>query len=139
MRAGGDALRDLVPAFAAFHERMMLHLRAEDDVGLALLRHHFTHKEFQPVLKQLVQRAPPTEVAWLLRPMGGGDDARRDWMTRVALIPALTQELVMLPAARRYRRNVVWPMKALCAGATEAPSPPQSRRRTTRRKAGRAL
>ncbi len=110
-------------AFAAFHERMLLQPRAEDEVGLALLRHHFTHAEYAPVGRQLLQRAPTDEVAWLLRPMGGGDDARRDWLTRVAGVPALTQDVLLLPAARRYRRNVVWPMTALRRGATEAPPP----------------
>jgi hypothetical protein len=124
-RTGGEALRDLVPDFAVFHEAMRAHLHEEEEAGIALMRHHFTHKEFQPVEKQIVKHATPAEVGWLLRPMGS-DAARLAWMSSVARIPAPVQALVLMPAARRYHRDVVVPMTALRAGATEVPPQPDA-------------
>jgi hypothetical protein len=114
------ALRDLIAHMATFQEAMCAHLLEEEQVGLPILRHHFTLKEYKPVEQQIVAHATPADLAWITRPMAG-DVARREWMTQVAAIPKPVQALVMMPAIRRYHRNVVVPMAALKAGETQAP------------------
>lgn len=124
-QAGGEALRTLAADFEAFRECVCGHLRAEEEVGLPRMRHHFTHKDFQPVEKKIQERATPAELAWVLRPMAS-DVARRAWMTDVARIPGPVQSLVLMPAVRKYHRDVVVPMAALVEGATEAPPKPDA-------------
>jgi hypothetical protein len=93
-------------------------------VGLPLLRHHFTLKDFKPVEKKIVAHATPADVAWIMHPFKG-DRERRAWMTGVGM-PAPVQALVMMPASRRYNRDVVVPMAALRAGDTAAPPAPDA-------------
>ena len=50
--------------------------------------------------------------------------AKREWMADVAGFPAPVQEKVMMAVRQRDAHRIV-PMNALCAGATEAPPPPQ--------------
>jgi hypothetical protein len=44
-------LRSLLASFVAFETSMRAHLLEEEEVGLPLLRHHFSSKEFTPVEK----------------------------------------------------------------------------------------
>ena len=122
---GGETLATLVTDYAQLKECMFAHLLQEEEVGLPLMRHHFVSKEFKPIEKKILEHATTVELAWVLRPMGD-DAAKRDWMTRVAHVPGPVQSLIILPAVRRYNRDVVVPITALCSGATEAPPPPDA-------------
>jgi hypothetical protein len=72
-----------------------------------------------------VAHATPADVAWVLRPMAS-DAARRTWMTNAVRMPWLVQVLLMMPASRRYNRDVVMPMAALRVGDTAAPPAPDA-------------
>ena len=124
-KQGGAALAALQADYAAFKDSMSAHLLSEEQVGLPLMRHHYASKDFKPIEAKIREHATPAEAAGVLRPMGT-DAARREWMTQVAHIPGPVQALVMMPASRRYPRDVVVPMTALCAGATQAPPPPDA-------------
>ena len=124
-RKGGEALATLVTDYAALKECMFAHLLDEEQVGLPLMRHHFTYKDFKHIEKKILEHATTAELAWVLRPMGG-DAAKREWMTAVAHIPGPVQSLIIMPATRRYNRDVVVPIEALCSGATEAPPQPDA-------------
>lgn len=123
--AAAEGLRSLLADFVTFQDSMSAHLLEEEEVGLPLLRHHFTAKEFKVVEEQIVAHATPADVAWVLRPMAS-DAARRAWMTDVVKIPTPVQALIIMPAYRRYNRNIVMPMAALRAGDTAAPPAPDA-------------
>jgi hypothetical protein len=126
--AGASAeagLRSLLASFVAFETSMCAHLLEEEEVGLPLLRHHFSSKEFTPVEKEIVAHATPADVAWILRPMAS-DAARRAWMSNAVRMPWFVQVLFMMPALRRYNRDVVVPMAALRVGDTAAPPAPDA-------------
>ena len=122
---GGEALATLVSDYAQLKECMFAHLLQEEQVGLPLMRHYFVSKEFKPIEQKILEHATTVELAWVLRPMGD-DAAKRDWMSRIAHIPGPVQSLIIMPATRRYNRDVVVPITALCSGATEAPPPPDA-------------
>lgn len=113
-------VRSLLEAFRPFRVHMAAHLQEEEDVGLPLMRHLFTAKELKPVEAQIIKDATPDDLAWVVRPLGSVQ-AKRDWMTQVAGVPGPVQTLVMMPAVRKRDARCVVPMKALGAGATEAP------------------
>ena len=118
-------LRALLADFVTFRDSMCGHLLEEEQVGLPLLRHHFSAKEFKAVEEKIVAHATPADVAWVLRPFPS-DDAKRAWMTGVAKMPGFIASLVMFPAIRRYNRDVVVPMAALRAGDTVPPPVPDA-------------
>ncbi len=126
--AGASAeagLRSLLATFVAFESSMCAHLLEEEEVGLPLLRHHFSSMDFTSVEKKIVEHATPADVAWILRPMAS-DEARRVWMTDAVKMPRFVQVLLMMPASRKYNRDVVVPMAALRAGDTAAPPAPDA-------------
>ena len=122
---GGETLATLVTDYAAMKECMFAHLLEEEQVALPLMRHYFVSKEFKPIEEKILEHATTLEMAWVLRPMGS-DAAKRDWMTKIAHVPGPVQSLIILPATRRYNRDVVVPLTALCSGATEAPPQPDA-------------
>ena len=122
---GGEALATLVADYAAMKACMLAHLLDEEQVGLPLMRHHFTYNDFKHIEKKILEHATTAELAWVLRPMDN-DAAKREWMTTVAHIPGPVQSLVIMPAVRRYNRDVVVPIEALCNGASEAPPQPDA-------------
>jgi len=110
-------LEALSASFEAMEKDMCDHLKEEEDVGLPLLRHHFTLKEFKPVEKKIVESAPPSEFGWVARPMG--EAKAKLWMTETLKVPGLVQSMLLLPAVRKYAREVTKPFDALLAGAKE--------------------
>lgn len=118
-------LRALLLDFVTFRDSMCEHLLEEEQVGLPMLRHHFSAKEFKAVEEKILAHATPTDLAWILRPFPS-DDAKRAWMTSVAKVPGFIAALVILPAIRRYNRDVVVPMAALRAGDNVPPPMPDA-------------
>ena len=116
-------VRALREAYGPLHVGAFAHFKEEEDVSLPLMRHHFTAKELEPVEAKMIKTTTPDDLAWVVRPLAS-PAAKREWMTDVASIPAPVQVQVMTAVRQRDARYVV-PMKALCAGATEAPPPPQ--------------
>lgn len=128
MREAGPAtsaatVRALREAYGPLHAGASAHFTEEEDVSLPLMRHHFTAQELKPVEAKMIKDATPDDLAWVVWPLAT-PAAKREWMTHVAAVPAAVQALVM-PAARQRDACRVAPMKALGAGATEAPPPQQ--------------
>ena len=117
-------VRALREAYSPLHAGAFAHFQEEEDVSLPLMRHRFTAKDFEPIQAKMVKDVPPDGIAWVVRTLTT-PAAKRDWMNQVAGIPAPVQVQVMMPAVRQRDARCVLPMKALCAGATDAPPAPQ--------------
>ena len=129
MRKAGPAtsaetVRALREAYGPLHAGASAHFQEEEEACLPLMRHHFTANELTPMEAKFIKDATPDHLAWVVRPLAT-PAAKREWMTQVAGIPAPEQEQVMMPAVQQRDARRVLPMKALGAGATEAPPPPQ--------------
>ena len=127
MRTAGPAtsaatVRALREAYDPLHTGASAHFKEEEDVSVPLMRHHFSAKELKAVEAKMLKDVTPDGMAWVVRPLAT-PAAKSEWMTHVAGVAAPGQ--VMMPAVRQRDARYVSPMKALCAGATEAPPPPQ--------------
>lgn len=81
---------------------MEAHLRFEEDAGLPLMRMAFDHKEVKNGMeKKIISQLTPLDMGWFLRHFPN-DEARRDWMTKIAGIPGPVQGFIMLPALRKW-------------------------------------
>jgi hypothetical protein len=120
---GRPALAQLVADFTTLKTGAEAHLLEEEQVPLPLMRAHFSAEEFEPIKQKMLAPLTKYDLAWFLRPFPD-DEARLEWMRRVAGYPPAVVALVVLPACHDYERRIMAPMRALIAGATEAPPPP---------------
>jgi hypothetical protein len=60
-------LTQLATAAAELQALMEPHLLEEEAIGLPLMRHWFSEKEAQPVLKEIMKTLTPADLAWYLR------------------------------------------------------------------------
>jgi hemerythrin-like domain-containing protein len=85
---------------------MEAHLRFEEDVGLPLMRYAFNEVEVKNGMeKKIVAQLSPLDLGWFLRHFPD-DNARREWMTKIAGIPGPVQSFIMLPAMRKWNDRV---------------------------------
>jgi hypothetical protein len=115
-----ETVRALRETYGPLHVGAFEHFDEEEHESLPLMRHHFNAADLKDVEKKMMKDVPPAGVAWVVWPLA--PDAKREWMTDVAGIPAAVQEQDMMLAVRQRDARIVVPMKALGAGATEAPS-----------------
>lgn len=121
--AGGghnaDVLRELQTTFQTMQTHMLEHLQEEDNVGLPLMRHHFSDAEVKPIVDKIVKTLTPADMAWFVR-QHATLDAKRAVMREEGVPPPVIA-MVMVPAIVKYHKNYVLPLQTLIAGATQAP------------------
>jgi len=126
LREGGALADDtatfqqLKDSFESLMTLMAEHLDEEEEVGLPLLRKHFTMHEFKPTEKKIVARVTPHEVGYVMHAMAD-DAARRSWMTDVAGMPGFVQSLIMMPALHKWTREWQPMIESLKTGIYQPP------------------
>jgi DUF438 domain-containing protein len=89
------ALESLASKFEAMEKEMRAHLEEEEAIGLPMLRHHFTLKEWKPTEEALVRSGGPAEFGWVARPMG--EAKAKQWLTHTLKVPGFVQRIVLMP------------------------------------------
>ena len=59
-----QSLVDVVVDFTAFKRKMNAHLAEEEEVGLPMLRFHFSEKTIKPAIDKLLAKIKPENTAW---------------------------------------------------------------------------
>lgn len=114
------AVESLQAAFAVMQPRMCEHFKEEEEMGLPLLRMHFTAKEFVPIENRIKKGLKPSDLAHVLNPISS-KEGKKEAMTHLG-VPSLIQSLIMLPACKTYEKQVQRLVKELQQGKQAAPS-----------------
>ena len=59
-----QSLVDIIVDFTEFKRKMNAHLAEEEEVGLPMLRFHFTEKTIKPAIDKLLAKVKPENTAW---------------------------------------------------------------------------
>lgn len=99
-----EAMDELCSTFTSFRSRMRRHLEEEELVGLPFLRKYYRAEEAKTAINKIADDMKPSQVAWLLRRLVSGADARlgRTSPCTVAAFPAAARAFIM------YRYRYTW-------------------------------
>jgi hypothetical protein len=112
-----DVLRELQTTFLNMQHHMLEHLQEEEEVGLPLMRHHFSDAEVKPVVDKIVKTLTPADMAWFVR-QHATLDAKRAVMREEGVPPPVIA-MVMVPAVCQVPQDVrVTTPDAHCGGYT---------------------
>jgi hypothetical protein len=117
--SGLSALAPLAADYAKFKSEVEAHFAEEEQIGLALMRAHFSAADYKTVAKKQREKFTPPVLAWFVWPLPD-DAARRDWLARVMGLSDSDITRVYMPAIKKHQSEVLAPIRALIDGAKEA-------------------
>lgn len=139
MKASGSVeqdaiqLRSFMVAFQDMRALMLDQIAIEEEVGVPMLRKHFTRDEYKPIEKMLCSKMTRQKVARFLNPMT--KEEKKEFLTNIVHIPGWAQNMFILPGCKTFSQQWLRLLAELKAGqrqqrdAASEPAPPAVKRR----------
>lgn len=117
-------LKDIEAKFAALKASNEDHFREEEQVGIPMMRKHFTQKEVADGPEKIIlKEVTPADMAFLMRAVP--DPKERARLMSQLGVPGFIQSLVMQPAINKDQATLVAGLTALAHGVPPPPPAPE--------------